>query len=33
MKNIVLTAGLVILVMAVLLYGRKRRRDRIMYLL
>jgi len=33
MKNIVLTAGLVILVVAVLLYGRKRRRDRIMYLL
>ena len=32
-KNIILTAGLVILVVAVFLYGRKRRRDRIMYLL
>jgi len=32
-KNIVITAGLVILVVAVILYGRKRRRDRIMYLL
>ena len=33
MKNMVITAGLVILAVAVFLYGRKRRRDRIMYLL
>ena len=32
-KNILLTAGLVILAVAIFLYGRKRRRDRIMYLL
>jgi len=33
MKNMVLTAGLVIVAVAIFLYGRKRRRDRIMYLL
>ncbi|MDD1700184.1 MAG: PKD domain-containing protein [Methanoregula sp.] len=32
-KNALLSAGLVILAVAVFLYGRKRRRDRIMYLL
>jgi len=32
-KNIILTSGLVILAAAIFLYGRKRRRDRIMYLL
>jgi beta propeller repeat protein len=32
-KNALLTAGLVILAVAVFMYGRKRRRDRIMYLL
>jgi PKD repeat protein len=33
LKNAVLVAGLVILAVAIFLYGRKRRRDRIMYLL
>jgi len=32
-KNAVFVAGLVILAVAILLYGRKRRRDRVMYLL
>ncbi len=32
-QNIILTAGLVILIVAIFLHGRKRRRDRIMYLL
>ena len=32
-KNIIITAALVILAVAVFLYGRKRRRDRIMSLL
>jgi hypothetical protein len=32
-KNSIFTAGLVILAVAIFLYGRKRRRDRIMYLL
>jgi LPXTG-motif cell wall-anchored protein len=31
-KNILVVAGVAILVAAVYLYGRKRRRDRIMYL-
>ena len=31
-KNIIIFAGLIILVIAIFLYGRKRRRDRLMYL-
>jgi beta propeller repeat protein len=33
MKNVLFVAGLVILIVAIFLYGRKRRRDRIMYLI
>jgi LPXTG-motif cell wall-anchored protein len=31
-KNVLIVAGIVILAVALFLYGRKRRRDRVMYL-
>jgi LPXTG-motif cell wall-anchored protein len=31
-KNVLIIAGIVILAVALFLYGRKRRRDRVMYL-
>jgi LPXTG-motif cell wall-anchored protein len=31
-KNVLVVAGVVILAVALFLYGRKRRRDRVMYL-
>jgi LPXTG-motif cell wall-anchored protein len=31
-KNVLIVAGIVILVVALFLYGRKRRRDRVMFL-